>query len=282
MNTNPTNTGRHKEDALARLARIASRATRSPLASISLTREYHSRCTPSTLIENAVYKCESSLAAWVLFGGKALIIDDLSSHDQLSTHKDVVDLGVRAFAGVPITGPGGVVIGCISVRDTRPRRFGTEELETLSALAEVASRDLEVRGIDSGLSTTETSKSVWAPLAGCSILVAGEFLNWNARQILERYGAVVRECDDHDTAFSMAVGSVWDVIIVAVSAEMRALPVKLRGAGVKAPMVGVVTEADQVKPSIDEYDEVVLCPLEDAALVSLCVHVIINTSDHGR
>jgi CheY-like chemotaxis protein len=264
------------DDPLARLARVAARVTHSPLASIALTGEYRERCGPSTWIETAVYRRESSLAAWVLLGGTSLIVDDLAAHDKLKSHKDVLDLGVRAFAGVPIAGPAGVVIGCISVRDTRPRCFGKPEIETLAALAEIAARDLEFRGLESVAAPPPPPP--WSALAGCSLLLVGPNDNRDLIQTLERHGARVRTTDDLAVAINLAVRGGCDAVIVCDLAANPELPTAIRGAGSRSPIVAIVDGDEPVEALRVGCDEVLLGPVDEASLVLSIVRATVRAA----
>jgi hypothetical protein len=270
------------EDTLASLARFAARASSSPLASIALTSEYRTRCGPSAWIESAVYRRESSLAAWVLLGGKTLIVNDLAEDERLRGHKDVTELGVRAFAGVPIVAPSGSVIGCVSVRDTRPRRFGAAEVETLGMVAQIAARDLEIRGIESQQTETASRggwRAAWRALGGCSVVVVGpESEADDVRMMLERSGAAVRTIDDEAAAMHAVLNEPWHALILHDRGTPSGLPVALRGAGSAIPVLLITGPSGVFDPAESVYDEVLMGPVDEETLVTSLVRHLMKVS----
>jgi signal transduction histidine kinase len=81
---------------------------------------------------------------YTLAGGDALVIDDTHSDPVWKAVPTVETLGVRAYAGVPLTVEGHV-IGSFCVIDMAPRAWTDEDLETLRQLAMSAGRELSLR-----------------------------------------------------------------------------------------------------------------------------------------
>ena len=165
------------EDPISKLVRLAARVLHVPLAVVALTREYYARCVPSPAIEPARFDRAVSIGAHVVTGGVPLIVNDTHADARFESHREVRDLGIRAFAGVPIslsTGGGGVVIGAFKVRDTRARTFTPADVETLTLLAGFVARELELRDLAEMLDHREAEGRAARPLSGRSVLVIGK------------------------------------------------------------------------------------------------------------
>jgi DNA-binding response OmpR family regulator len=79
-----------------------------------------------------------SFCQWVVSAKDDLVIDDASKHPVLRKNLALKDLGVTAYAGVPLSGPGGEAIGSMCAIDTRARNWKQEDIATLHDLAYIA------------------------------------------------------------------------------------------------------------------------------------------------
>ena len=79
-----------------------------------------------------------SFCQWVVSSREPLIVDDAREHKVLRENQAIRDLGVIAYAGVPMTGKGGLAIGSFCAVDTKPRKWSDDDLKTLQDLATVA------------------------------------------------------------------------------------------------------------------------------------------------
>jgi GAF domain-containing protein len=79
-----------------------------------------------------------SFCQWVVSSKEPLIVDDAREHRVLKDNLAIRDLGVIAYAGVPMTGKGGLAIGSMCAIDTKPRKWSDDDIKTLSDLAVVA------------------------------------------------------------------------------------------------------------------------------------------------
>ena len=73
-------------------------------------------------------------ARWYDLGG-ALVISDAREHPVLRDNPAIRDLGIIAYAGVPLITPSGNVLGTLCAIDHQPRHWTPEQIEILSNLA---------------------------------------------------------------------------------------------------------------------------------------------------
>ena len=78
-----------------------------------------------------------SFCQWVVSSDEALVVDDALAHQVLRHNEAVRELGVKAYAGVPVAGPAGQAIGSMCAVDHRPRAWTPEDLKTLEDLARI-------------------------------------------------------------------------------------------------------------------------------------------------
>jgi GAF domain-containing protein len=63
------------------------------------------------------------------------VISDAREHPTLRDNPAIRDLGIIAYAGVPLLTPTGHVLGTLCAIDHEPRHWTTEQIEILSNLA---------------------------------------------------------------------------------------------------------------------------------------------------
>ncbi|WP_371675702.1 GAF domain-containing protein [Streptomyces sp. NBC_01276] len=66
---------------------------------------------------------------------RALVLQDVRDFARFAGNAVVDESGVRSYAGAPLTDRRGVVLGTVCAVDVVPRRWGTEGLTTVKALA---------------------------------------------------------------------------------------------------------------------------------------------------
>jgi PAS domain S-box-containing protein/diguanylate cyclase (GGDEF)-like protein len=80
---------------------------------------------------------EETLCGLVLRSGTPLVVEDVRNH-ALVLEQPHLWRGEVAFASVPFRGPGGRVLGTLSLADGRPRAWSADEIELLAALSRYA------------------------------------------------------------------------------------------------------------------------------------------------
>jgi GAF domain-containing protein len=86
-----------------------------------------------------------SFCLHVVGTARPLVITDSHDHPLVRDNAAVVDLGVRAYAGMPLTTQDGLVLGSLCAIDTAPRQWSATELDTLADLATACSAELRLR-----------------------------------------------------------------------------------------------------------------------------------------
>jgi signal transduction histidine kinase len=140
------------EVAFDRLTRVASRLANAPIAVVSLVdanRQFFmsevgvgepwksARGTPLT----------HSFCQHVVATAKPLIITDARAHPLVHDNLAIAELGVVAYAGMPLQTATGETLGSFCAIDTVARTWTEAELEALQVLAQAAMREIELRAI---------------------------------------------------------------------------------------------------------------------------------------
>ena len=86
-----------------------------------------------------------SICKHVVVSGAPVVIGDARRDALVRDSPALDDLGIVAFLGVPLTAPGGHVLGGVCVIDSAPRVWTDEQLDALCRLAEMARAEIELR-----------------------------------------------------------------------------------------------------------------------------------------
>jgi CheY-like chemotaxis protein len=78
-----------------------------------------------------------SFCQWVVSSQEELVIEDAREHPVLRTNLAIKDLGVIAYAGVPLNAGAGQTMGSFCAIDSKPRSWSDDDLATLRDLAQV-------------------------------------------------------------------------------------------------------------------------------------------------
>jgi diguanylate cyclase (GGDEF)-like protein len=141
---------------LDRLARLTARLLGVPVALVSLVddaaqhfpglaglggRAGAGRGTPLS----------HSFCQHVVATGRPLLVDDAAAHPLVATNRAVAELGVVAYAGVPLRTADGETLGALCAVDTSPARWTPEQVATLEDLAAAAMAEVELRAATQAL-----------------------------------------------------------------------------------------------------------------------------------
>ena len=139
-----------QQPALDRLTRLASRLLRVPTASVTLvdeTRQVFASCVgvgePWASARGT--PLSHSFCRHVVQIEGPLVIEDAREHPVLRHNLAVPDLGVIAYAGMPLVTSDGHVLGSFCAIDYQPRAWSDEDLATLEELTRSAAVELELR-----------------------------------------------------------------------------------------------------------------------------------------
>ncbi|ODU04393.1 MAG: hypothetical protein ABS81_10725 [Pseudonocardia sp. SCN 72-86] len=86
-----------------------------------------------------------SFCQYVVISAAPLAVTDARDHPLVRDNLAVPDLGVIAYAGMPLTDLAGNVLGSLCAIDTRPRAWTERELATLERIARACTTDLRLR-----------------------------------------------------------------------------------------------------------------------------------------
>lgn len=79
-----------------------------------------------------------SFCQWVVSGKECVVVEDANDVPALSANLAVRDMGVIAYAGIPINGRRGQAIGSFCAIDSKRREWSAEDVATLEDLARIA------------------------------------------------------------------------------------------------------------------------------------------------
>lgn len=138
------------DEAFDRLARLAARLLRAPVALVSLVdenRQFLKSCIGlgepwSTRRETPL---SHSFCQHAVAGREAFVVEDARVHPLVSENLAIGDLGVIAYAGVPLVTSDGHAIGTLCVIDHEPRRWPPDDLAALADLAAAVVTEIELR-----------------------------------------------------------------------------------------------------------------------------------------
>lgn len=138
------------EEAFDRLTRLAAATLGVPVALVSLVdcdRQFFKSCIglDEPLATAREVPLSYSFCQYVVASGEPFIVDDARSHPVVACNPSVSELGVGAYAGVPLMTSVGETLGALCVTDSRPRRWSRADVRVLEDLAAAAMTEIELR-----------------------------------------------------------------------------------------------------------------------------------------
>lgn len=130
------------------VARLAARVLGTPLASVILAGKSLSaarNCPGSAAMANPQRSLERSLCQYVIDFEERLIIDDVRLDLRAIAYCPVEPPGVICWAGFPVRGPDGQVVGALYVAGHLPRRWTAGDVEVMETLAHFASGEVALQ-----------------------------------------------------------------------------------------------------------------------------------------
>lgn len=128
--------------ALDALTRLTTQLLDVPTALVSLVDEDRQRFKSRVGLEAPMARhgetpLSHSFCQWVVAGDEDLVVSDARLHPTLQVNAAVLDLGVVAYAGVPIETATGQKIGSFCAIDSVPRHWSDADLQTLRDLSDI-------------------------------------------------------------------------------------------------------------------------------------------------
>jgi GAF domain-containing protein len=123
-----------------RLARLAAHVLNAPVALVSLVdadRQFFKSCLglPEPWASERQSPLTHSFCQHAVAIREPLLVDDAREHQLLRDNLAIRDMGVIAYAGIPLIDPDGHALGTLCVIDSRPRHWTTHQVQLLSDLA---------------------------------------------------------------------------------------------------------------------------------------------------
>jgi EAL domain-containing protein (putative c-di-GMP-specific phosphodiesterase class I) len=145
-----------RDPAFDALTRTAARLCSAPIAMISLVDAHRQWLLSAYGLPAEERRREDSVCSDVVAAGAPAVVVDLAA---VARYADLPGIGgpdgARAYAAVPLTGRDGLPLGTLCVLDTRPRRFGEEDLASLADVAQQVVTALELRRLDATAGLTD-------------------------------------------------------------------------------------------------------------------------------
>jgi GAF domain-containing protein len=123
-----------------RLARIAAQVLNAPVALVSLVdadRQFFKSCLglPEPWASQRGTPLSHSFCQHAIASREPLLVDDSREHELLRDNPAIRDIGVIAYAGIPLIDADGHALGTLCVIDSQPRHWTTDQVQLLSDLA---------------------------------------------------------------------------------------------------------------------------------------------------
>ena len=123
-----------------RLARLAAHVLHSPVALVSLVdadRQFFKSCLglPEPWASQRGSPLTHSFCQHAVAAREPLIVSDAREHPVLRDNGAIRDMGVIAYAGIPLIDDKGHALGTLCVIDSQPRHWTSHQIELLSDIA---------------------------------------------------------------------------------------------------------------------------------------------------
>lgn len=153
-----------------RLTRLAARALRVPVTLISFVsdeRQVFLGATglPEPLATQRETPLSHSFCQYVVSTDEPLIVTDAREHPLVRDNLAIPDMGIVAYAGIPLRTKSGHVLGSFCAIDTEPHAWTTDEIELLHDFAGAALAEIELR---IAARETATARHEWQTLLDSS------------------------------------------------------------------------------------------------------------------
>jgi GAF domain-containing protein len=123
-----------------RLARLAAHVLNAPVALVSLVdsdRQFFKSCLglPEPWASERESPLTHSFCQHAVANREPLLVDDAREHTVLRDNLAIRDMGVIAYAGIPLIDADGHALGTLCVIDSTPRHWTTHQVQLLGDLA---------------------------------------------------------------------------------------------------------------------------------------------------
>ena len=138
------------EESFDRLTRLAAELLDVPYALVTLVDErrcFWKSCFGIDESDPALRQqpVKDSFCQYVVASGEPLLAGDTANDPRTAGNPSITALGAAAWAGFPMRGPQGEVLGTLCVVDTRVRTWSDRDARVLETLAAVAGNEVALR-----------------------------------------------------------------------------------------------------------------------------------------
>jgi len=200
------------EEAFDRLTRLATEVLRVPGAMVSLVdgdRQFFKSSVglPEPWASFRQTPLTHSFCKHAVAAGEPFVVADAREDPLVRDNLGIPELGIIAYAGVPLTSTEGFTLGAFCVMDVRPRVWRKEDIEVLRSLAASVMTEIGTRRLAMEL------KKLSADLQGVVEVRTSELSRAEERWrvLLEVNNAVVT-CLDRDSLFEAIAGALRRVM----------------------------------------------------------------------
>jgi GAF domain-containing protein len=154
-----------------RLTALAARILGAPVSLVSLVDDHRQFFKSAHGLDPAVRETplSHSFCQHVVRSGEAFVVEDAHRDERVTGNLAIDELGVAAYAGVPLVTAKGDVLGSFCVIDTQPRTWSDEDLGLLEELAGSVVTEIELA---EALRSAQVAQERLALLAEASTLLA--------------------------------------------------------------------------------------------------------------
>jgi hypothetical protein len=123
-----------------RLARLAAHVLHAPVALVSLVdadRQFFKSCLglPEPWASKRGSPLTHSFCQHVVASREPMLVTDAREHEVLRENLAIRDMGVIAYAGIPLIDDAGNALGTLCVIDSQPRHWTSHQVQLLSDIA---------------------------------------------------------------------------------------------------------------------------------------------------
>jgi diguanylate cyclase (GGDEF)-like protein/PAS domain S-box-containing protein len=170
------------EEVFDRLTRLASRVLDAPIAMMSLVDDERQFFKSAVGVDITQTPLSHSFCQHVVVDEEPLVVSDARLDPRLRENPAIEELGVIAYAGVPLTDAAGNTLGSFCVVQGTPREWETEEIDALGDLAESVMTELELRSTQRSLDAVDSSRtSIVQTARDAFVEIGGDgcIIQWN-------------------------------------------------------------------------------------------------------
>jgi PAS domain S-box-containing protein len=161
------------QESFDRLTHLASRLLSVPISTVSLVDESRQFFVSCVGVDEPWKSARGtplshSFCQYVVATREPLIIEDSRKEPMLAGNLAITELGIVAYAGIPLVTSNGQVIGSFCAMDTIPRQWRESDISALETLADATMNEIEVRAtaralVESEARFRQTLENVRAP-----------------------------------------------------------------------------------------------------------------------